>query len=190
MAILEKLCRATGMEPEELIGTEVVDVVDTGPEKLSDIKTDTRQDEVAAGEDKDSFPGCHFCSCFANERGHCTLLQDNDFGDRLCPFYKTGEFVKNERQNSLDHLLLTGRLDLINRYEESYIGMGLIKQDTPESVLDDDIIKARTEIAEFTADLEASEHSEADEESQHEGSADDDFDLEGLMDEEKGNGLQ
>lgn len=184
MAILEQLCRVTGKGPEELIGTEITDL-DTGQDK--NIQKDS---EVAAGEDKDSFPGCHFCSCFANKREHCTLLEDNDFGGRVCPFYKTKELVENERQDSLDHLLLTGRLDLINRYEESYIEMGVLKPETPESCLDDDIVKARAEIAEFTAGLEASEHSGSDEESQPEDSADDDFDLEGLMDDETDNGTQ
>ena len=27
--------------------------------------------------------------CFANSNGKCTCLEDNDFGDRDCPFYKT-----------------------------------------------------------------------------------------------------
>lgn len=156
---------------------EKVIYLNTGPRKT---EYDT---EKAAGEDTNSFPGCLFCSCFANDHGHCTLLEDNDFNDERCPFYKTKERAKNDWQDSLDHLLLTGRLDLINRYEQTYIEMGILKPETPESDLDDEILKARAEIAEFIAGLEDEKTTDTEADTTE-------FDLEGLMDEEKDNGLQ
>lgn len=41
------------------------------------------------GRKKVEKPQCSkHCDCFANRDGKCVSLQDNDFGNRECPFYK------------------------------------------------------------------------------------------------------
>lgn len=37
---------------------------------------------------KDNLPKCNESSCFACDRGRCVALNNNDFGERKCPFYK------------------------------------------------------------------------------------------------------
>lgn len=36
-------------------------------------------------------PLCEKSSCFGFFRGRCAVLCDNNFGERVCPFYKTKE---------------------------------------------------------------------------------------------------
>lgn len=36
-------------------------------------------------------PPCDRSDCFACEFGNCTILTNNDFGKRECPFYKKQE---------------------------------------------------------------------------------------------------
>lgn len=162
MALIENVCQAAGVTPEELIGTEIDDL-GTG----QDGKVNTDNTDTAAGEDDDnnsSSPGCRFDSCFACEGGHCTALTDNDFGGKMCPFFKNKAHVKRSRQDALDHLLIDGRFDLVNKYEKSLIELGVIEPEkhVDEYAPDDDLISARAEFAQFQRDLE----SEADEESE------------------------
>lgn len=155
MAIIENVCQAAGVTPEELIGTEIKDLEDM---------ENTESTDAAAGEDMSSSPGCRFDSCFACENGHCTALTDNDFGGKMCPFFKNKAHVKRSRQDALDHLLIDGRFDLVNKYEKSLIELGVIEPEkhVDEYAPDDDLISARAEFAQFQRELE----SEADEESE------------------------
>ena len=34
--------------------------------------------------------------CFANKKGKCVCLKDNNFGDRDCPFYKSNTEISME----------------------------------------------------------------------------------------------
>ena len=43
-------------------------------------------------------PTCVAGECFACEEGQCTVLVDNNFGTRKCPFFKTKEQVANEEE--------------------------------------------------------------------------------------------
>lgn len=40
--------------------------------------------------------------CFANRRGVCTCLKDNDFGGRDCPFYKTADTARKDQHGKKD----------------------------------------------------------------------------------------
>lgn len=41
---------------------------------------------------------CKRLDCRGNIRGECTVLTDNNFGDRECPFFKTRkEFEEQEK---------------------------------------------------------------------------------------------
>ena len=55
--------------------------------------------------------------CFArNGRGRCTALENTDFHDKACPFYKTTEQEAADRATALERLEALGREDLIALY--------------------------------------------------------------------------
>ena len=44
----------------------------------------------------EKFPACNkHMDCFANKNSRCICLNDNDFGKKDCPFYKTESEVRN-----------------------------------------------------------------------------------------------
>ena len=43
------------------------------------------------------FPACAEAECAACEQGYCTVLIDNDFGTRKCPFFKTREQAAKDK---------------------------------------------------------------------------------------------
>lgn len=43
-------------------------------------------------------PACEKSTCFGFFRGRCAVLCDNNFGERICPFFKTKE---QKRQQEL-----------------------------------------------------------------------------------------
>lgn len=47
---------------------------------------------------------CNASACFAHKDGHCIALNDNDFGDKKCPFFKTKAQVEKERKKSEERL--------------------------------------------------------------------------------------
>ena len=59
--------------------------------------------------------------CFANIKGHCACLRNNDFGERECPFYKNNMTAAAERENAKQRLLKMGRTDLIETYHRRKI---------------------------------------------------------------------
>lgn len=48
--------------------------------------------------------------------GYCTILEDLDFGDRDCPFYKSKAQFKKDFEASIERLKSIGRMDLIELY--------------------------------------------------------------------------
>ena len=49
-------------------------------------------------------PRCYEDGCFACEKGHCTVLTNNNFGKRPCPFFKTMKQVKKEKDYCKERL--------------------------------------------------------------------------------------
>ena len=60
-----------------------------------------------------------YCDCFAYKNGYCTCLEDTDFPENSCPFYKEKKAAQNASVKSLVLLLLRGRFDLIRRYHSA-----------------------------------------------------------------------
>jgi hypothetical protein len=44
-------------------------------------------------------PACNREDCFACVDGKCVLLNNNDFGKRECPFYKTNDKINNTEED-------------------------------------------------------------------------------------------
>ena len=42
---------------------------------------------------------CVYTACFANKHGKCRCLYNNDFGGRICPFFKKTDKKKNMNKN-------------------------------------------------------------------------------------------
>lgn len=185
MAMTEELYREAGTGPETAQPEE--------PGLGSYSKQNTEDDLGAAGEgDTVPFPGCPFYSCFAHENGHCTALKNNEFTARPCPFYKNRPQMKKDQQDAFDRLLMEGRLDLINRYEDVLVALGIEDPEDAKVPVDDDILKARAQLQSYVGELEreSAEGSSAEPE-------DDEYDLEGMMADleeepanEKSSGLQ
>lgn len=60
-------------------------------------------------------PLCSVHECFACANGHCRKLTSS-YGGHKCPFFKTHEQVKAERQKTVERLKRIGRDDLITAY--------------------------------------------------------------------------
>ncbi len=73
-----------------------------------------------------NFPSCTNyrtdCNCAKKEGDdiYCIGLQDTDFGDKPCPFFKTEEQVENERDHTIKILKERKRYDLIEKHYPSY----------------------------------------------------------------------
>ena len=52
---------------------------------------------------------CGFEDCHAFERGRCVALNDTDFGERRCPFYRSRADNANEAAACMDRLARIGR---------------------------------------------------------------------------------
>ena len=72
----------------------------------------------------DKSPHCDR-NCFACTNGRCCILTDNDFGDRECPFFKNWDQCKVEQKTGLEHLIQTGRTDLIDKYTSVMAKLGI-----------------------------------------------------------------
>ena len=46
-------------------------------------------------------PMCGVEECFACENHYCMILNNNEFGYRMCPFFKTKEQVEKEKADWL-----------------------------------------------------------------------------------------
>lgn len=47
---------------------------------------------------------CNRTDCFTNRKGKCSLLYDNDFHGKPCPFFKTELQIKEEEVYCLKRL--------------------------------------------------------------------------------------
>lgn len=157
MILTDEEYRKNGIYPDD----------DTGQNISGQLNMDgTETTEEAAGEDEineSNSPGCLFYSCFACENGHCTALNNNEFPGRPCPFFRARADAKKAQQEAFDHLLMEGRLDLINRYEQVLINLGIEDPEDAKIPIDDDIIAARAEFAEFRQEMANTAESESDE---------------------------
>lgn len=198
MAMIEEVCRAIGSDPVDAIGAEATDL-DTGQrEKITSVtETQTTEDKTqeaagAIGDDTDS-PSCLFYSCFACEKLHCTILRDNDFHGKPCSFFKTRSDVQRQRQEAFDRILMNGRLDLINRYEEILISLGIEDPEDAKVPVDDDVLAARKDLEDFLEKLKKAEAGKTGEDVRSDEADSDEYDLGDLMngaDEAKDNGIQ
>ena len=64
-----------------------------------------------------SYPRCnHVADCTACKEGFCMILKNNNFGDKLCPFYKSTEQNEKEKKAVRARLIAMDRQDLIDTY--------------------------------------------------------------------------
>lgn len=61
-------------------------------------------------------PHCDMTNCAANHVSTCMALQNNNFNGKTCPFFKTKEQNREEKQAALDFLASHNRTDLIDKY--------------------------------------------------------------------------
>lgn len=124
-------------------------------------KTDDREGKEASEMAEKARTRCLFHTCFAWQEGCCTALNDTDFKGRSCPFFKDAEKAKKERQKAFEELLLGGRLDIINRYEEVYAELGIYCPKSEDGGIDptaeDDREDVLADILSAREDLEAYE---------------------------------
>lgn len=59
---------------------------------------------------------CDLHHCAANKDGFCRVLRSNNFGDKMCPFFKTTEQNDQEKKAVMDRLIANERYDLIETY--------------------------------------------------------------------------
>lgn len=59
---------------------------------------------------------CPHHRCAANKDGFCRVLRSNNFGDKMCPFFKTTEQSEKEKKAAMAQLIAMERHDLIDRY--------------------------------------------------------------------------
>lgn len=52
-------------------------------------------------------PKCEKTGCFANKKKECTILENNDFGKRECPFFKSN--AQMEREKLIEKKLYSSR---------------------------------------------------------------------------------
>lgn len=51
-------------------------------------------------------PVCGENTCFGFFRGRCAVLCDNNFGERICPFFKTKEQKRQQELNGKERIKL------------------------------------------------------------------------------------
>ena len=69
------------------------------------------QNKPRALQECQKHPDCASCVF-----GYCTLLEDVDFGERDCPFYKSKAQFQKDFDASIERLKAIGRMDLIQLY--------------------------------------------------------------------------
>lgn len=205
MTMIEEAYRASDRDPVDAIGAEAPDL-DTGQIGIVSSTGKTQRQEAekieerervqeaagAIGDDTDS-PSCLFYSCFACEKLHCTILRDNDFHGKPCSFFKTRADALKQRQEAFDRILMNGRLDLINRYEEILISLGIEDPEDAKIPVDDDILAARQDLEDFLEKLKQAEAGKTEEDVNSDETDSDEYDLGDLMngaDEAKDNRFQ
>lgn len=70
-----------------------------------------------AGRKQTPPPHCsRSACCLRDRRRRCSVLTDNDFGGRECPFFKTAAQRDAEEERNYQRLVALGRDDLILKY--------------------------------------------------------------------------
>ena len=59
---------------------------------------------------------CPHHRCAANKDGFCRVLRSSNFGDKICPFFKTTEQNEKEKKAAMARLIALERHDLIDKY--------------------------------------------------------------------------
>lgn len=59
---------------------------------------------------------CPYNHCASNKDGYCRALRTSDFGDKMCPFFKTTEQNEKENKAVMARLIALKRYDLIDTY--------------------------------------------------------------------------
>ena len=59
---------------------------------------------------------CPHHRCAGNKEGFCRVLRSSNFGDKMCPFFKTTEQNGQEKKAVMDRLIANERYDLIETY--------------------------------------------------------------------------
>lgn len=59
---------------------------------------------------------CPHYRCAGNKEGFCRVLRSSNFGDKMCPFYKTTEQNEKEKKAAMARLIALDRQDLIDTY--------------------------------------------------------------------------
>lgn len=59
---------------------------------------------------------CPHHRCAGNKEGFCRVLRSSNFGDKMCPFFKTTEQNEKEKRAVMAHLIAQDRHDLIDKY--------------------------------------------------------------------------
>lgn len=70
-------------------------------------------------------PLCGRKDCHAWQGRRCTVLSDNCFGRRQCPFYKEREACRRERKACFSRLVEAGRIDLVEKYRPVLAELGV-----------------------------------------------------------------
>ena len=59
---------------------------------------------------------CPHHRCAGNKEGFCRVLRTSNFGDKMCPFFKTNEQNEKEKKAVMARLIALDRQDLIDTY--------------------------------------------------------------------------
>ena len=59
---------------------------------------------------------CPHHRCAGNKEGFCRVLRTSNFGDTMCPFFKTNEQNEKEKKAVMARLIALDRQDLIDTY--------------------------------------------------------------------------
>ena len=59
---------------------------------------------------------CPHHRCAGKKEGFCRVLRSSNFGDKMCPFFKTTEQNEKEKKAAMARLIALERQDLIDTY--------------------------------------------------------------------------
>ena len=65
---------------------------------------------------------CPHHRCAGNKEGYCRALRTSNFGDKMCPFFKTTGRNEKEKKSAMVRLITLERHDLIDKYHSGKKG--------------------------------------------------------------------
>lgn len=110
----------TSKEPQGTDAPKGKKVGRRSKEEIARIRQENEQALLETFPVCDTHPDCH-----GWKDGKCTVLTNNDFGGRDCPFYKNCDVNRREQRECLDKLIRDGRSDLMEKYKKSFEEFGL-----------------------------------------------------------------